>query len=107
MSKTVKEIWAARNNILNGALNSFFRKSYIESIALKRLKACDACENIDKKGTKCFVPGTQPCCALCGCKLAWKARCLSERCDIGVWEAVLTDEEELKLKDELGIKDEE
>jgi len=105
MSRSLKEIWKLRNNILDGALNSFFRKQYIEDIALTRLSICETCEYIDKKGTKCYVPGTQPCCGDCGCKLAWKTRCLSERCDHGFWEAVLTDEEELRIKHELGITD--
>ena len=44
------------------------------------------------------MPGTQPCCGECGCSLALKIRSLSSGCPISKWDAMLTDEEENKLK---------
>jgi len=49
------------------------------------------------KNATCVVPGTQPCCNLCGCSLAFKTRSLSSECPDLRWHALLTEEEEDKL----------
>ena len=49
------------------------------------------------------MPGTQPCCGLCGCSLAFKTRSLSSKCDIGKWIAEVTEEEEDVINDKLKI----
>ena len=46
------------------------------------------------KGDDCLAPGTQPCCADCGCSLAFKVRSLSSECPKGFWDAVVTEEQE-------------
>lgn len=102
MRKTLKDIWKARNNIFQGIKNDMFRKKHIEKVAKKRLLICNTCEHLDKIGDKCYVPGTQPCCGLCGCKLKWKVRCLAEACDINKWPAIITYEEESSLRDRLN-----
>lgn len=103
MARGFKEVWAARNKIFEGMKNSIFKKEHVEEIALARLAICEKCENIDREGTTCVCPGTQPCCKLCGCKLAWKARALSEGCDAELWDAILTEEEEADVNKQLGI----
>ena len=44
-----------------------------------------------------MVPGTAPCCSVCGCKLALKTRSLSSECphpDGPKWKAKMTSEQE-------------
>ena len=106
MAKGIKNVLHHRKQILEGITNSIFKKEHVEEIAEARLKICGTCEFLDKEGTKCFVPGTQPCCGVCGCKLAWKTRALSEGCDEHKWEAILTPEEEVEIRKTLGIIEE-
>lgn len=106
MAKGIKEVFKSRKQIFEGITNSLFKKEHVEEIAQQRLKICDACPHIDKEGTKCFLPGTQPCCGLCGCKLAWKTRALSEGCDDHRWEPILTPEEEVEVNQKLGFTNE-
>jgi len=88
-------IWKNRSQILEGIKNNVFKKESVEAIAAERQKACDSCDFIDREGSRCLVPGTQPCCGSCGCSLKLKLRSLSSECPEGHWEAVLTDEEDL------------
>lgn len=58
---------------------------------------CKICPYIDNNGTKCYVPGTQPCCSKCGCSLSLKLRSLASGCgdeENPKWNAILTEEEE-------------
>ena len=107
MAKKLLEIWEARKKILEGMTHSFFHMPHIEEVAEKRLAICGQCKELDKEGTKCLMPGTQPCCKICGCKLKWKVRCLSEKCDLDKWEEILTPEEEDQLRTKFNITDEE
>lgn len=46
------------------------------------------------------MPGTQPCCSICGCKLAYKTRSLSSSCphpDGPKWKATMTEQEQDEL----------
>ncbi len=64
------------------------------------MKICNACLEIDRKGENCLVSGTQPCCSICGCKLAFKTRSLASECPHpsgSKWKATMTQEEEDKL----------
>jgi hypothetical protein len=58
---------------------------------------CDGCEHLDTKGKECAVKKTQPCCAECGCSLAFKTRSLSSECPLGKWDAIATEEQEEEL----------
>lgn len=97
-------IFENRKQILEGIKNNLFKKEHVEKIAEKRLQICKTCSNYDKSGIGCLVPGTQPCCNIktggCGCSLALKTRSLSSACPLTtpLWDAVLTQEEENKLK---------
>jgi hypothetical protein len=48
-----------------------------------------------------MIPGTAPCCGLCGCKLGYKTRSMSSSCDINKWKAVMKPEQEDKLYNKL------
>lgn len=57
-------------------------------IAMKRMEICKECEHFDETGEYCLMPGTQPCCKLCGCCLEYKVHCMSVSCDINKWQSV-------------------
>lgn len=96
------QIWKMKGKILEGIKNNIFKKEHVEDIAKSRMTICSICPHLDKEGTKCVVPGTQPCCGDCGCKLSWKTRSLSSECPKGFWKAVLTEKEEEALENKLN-----
>ena len=98
MKTVLKTIWENRKGILEGIKNSVIRDEFVEDIARMRHDICDGCEHIDKKGKQCAVKGTKPCCAECGCSLAFKTRSLSSECPKGKWNAIATEEEEDELE---------
>jgi len=93
----LNKIWKNRKQIYEGIKNSVMRDSFVEEIAEKRMLLCKECSEIDLKGSKCEVPGTQPCCGNCGCSLAFKTRALSSECPIGEWSALMSEDQEDKL----------
>ena len=97
--KKKKYLNALKNidEIYDGIKNDLFKKEYVEKIAESRIKICKTCKEYDTKGSKCLVPGTQPCCTLCGCSMHWKSRSMSSECPAGKWEQLLTPLEEEKL----------
>jgi hypothetical protein len=84
----LKKIWKNRKEIYEGIKNSVIRDDYVEDIAAKRMAICTECSEIDLKGSKCEVPGSQPCCGNCGCSLSFKTRALSTECPLGEWNLV-------------------
>lgn len=103
-------IWTHRKQIFEGITNSIFKKDIVEKIAAERLLICKSCPLIDLKGDKCMVPGTQPCCSACGCKLSFKTRSLSSECanpDGPLWPSILEPEEEDKLYNDINFKPDE
>jgi hypothetical protein len=110
MKSSIKTIWKNRTQILEGIKNSVFKNEEIELIAKQRMEICESCELIDKEGSKCILVGTQPCCGACGCKLSFKTRSLSSECahpDGPRWKAVLSQEEEDKLYNEINYNPDE
>lgn len=93
----LKKIWKNRKQIYEGIKNSVMRDEFVEDVATKRILICNECVEIDLKGSKCEMPGTQPCCGNCGCSLAFKTRALSSECPIGEWPALMSEKEEDKL----------
>ena len=93
----LKKIWDNRKEIYDGIKNSVIRDDFVEDIAAKRMALCKQCPEIDLEGSKCEVPGTQPCCSNCGCSLGFKTRALSTECPIGEWKAIMTEKQEDKL----------
>lgn len=88
-------------------INLLIRKKEIEIIANQRLAKCYSCEYIDKTGDYCAVPGTKPCCSICGCSLHVMTRSLSAECsndEDKQWGAVMTQEQEDKLYEKIKYK---
>lgn len=102
MGQSLLEVWKHRGQILEGIKNSVFKNEHVEEIALKRDEICQACPMIDREGSKCVMPGTQPCCGVCGCSLQFLQRSLSSKCEMDKWSAVLSEEEADKLYEHLN-----
>lgn len=103
------ELWKKKDRIFEGIRNSIFKREDVEAIAEKRLQICrsNACSFHDPLGQSqaAVMKGVESC-ASCGCKLAWKTRALSDGCPQGLWTPVLTDTEEILLREKLGMTDE-
>lgn len=95
------KIWKNKGKILEGIKNNIFKSEHVEEIAKERMNICRSCPNIDLSGNSCLVPGTQPCCSMCGCSLSLKTRSLSSSCDNKFWTEVLSEEEEDALNKQL------
>ena len=88
-----------RKQILEGIKNKIFKKEHVEAEAARRWAICKECESLDREGSKCMAPGTQPCCGECGCSLSLKTRALSSDCPLEKWLAVMDeDTEDLLIK---------
>jgi len=110
LGENMIKIWKAKGQILEGVTNSIFKKEHVEQIAAERLQICSGCTLYTEQDSGCMVPGTGPCCNQekggCGCSLKFKTRSLSSFCphpDGPKWEAELTQEEEDKLNQTLGL----
>jgi len=109
LKANIFKIWKTKGQILEGIANSIFKKEDVEEVAQYRMHICKKCALYDVKGEGCLVPGTAPCCnekkGGCGCSLGLKTRSLSSACPLTIpkWHAVLTEEEEDKLNQKLGI----
>tara|TARA_Y100001938_G_C8085254_1_gene431555 strand:- start:996 stop:1337 length:342 start_codon:yes stop_codon:yes gene_type:complete len=93
------------DQVYEGVKNNIWRKDYVEVIATDRWRICLKCDKFDKNGQHCAAPGTQPCCADCGCSLALKLRALSSDCPLKKWDAIMKPEEEQKLNQMLKDKE--
>jgi hypothetical protein len=93
----LKKIWENRKAIYEGIKNSIIRDEFVEDVAKKRMAICIECPEIDLDGSKCEMPGTQPCCGNCGCSLGFKTRALSAECPLEEWPALMTEKEEDQL----------
>ena len=110
MANSLIKIWKNKGKIFEGVKNSVFKKEHIEEIARERLKICEDCVHMDTEGSKCEVPGTQPCCGKCGCSLKFKVRSLASGCgdeDYPRWNPVLSEDEETELKDSIDYQEPE
>jgi len=98
-----KYIGAFKNSskILEGIKNNIFKSEHVEAEAALRIDVCNKCNFLDTSGSKCLVPGTQPCCGSCGCSLTLKTRSLSSECPEGKWPALMTEDEEDLLNQQL------
>lgn len=88
-------------------MNNIFKKEDVEEIAEYRMGICKFCDLYTENDEGCMVVGTAPCCneklGGCGCSLAFKTRSLSSDCPKGHWKAILSQEEEDKLNEKLGL----
>jgi len=103
---TLLEIWKHKGQILEGIKNSVFKKEHVEEVAAARNVICQSCDLIDRTGDECVMPGTQPCCSVCGCSLQFLQRSLSSKCEAGKWDAILSDDEEDLLNEHLNPEQE-
>ena len=102
--RKLNKLWINGKAILEGAHNAIFKSEHVEEIAAERKAICDTWPDLDLKGSACLVPGTQPCCAKCGCSLHLKLRSLSSACgdeENPRWHALLSQEEEDALTNEI------
>ena len=88
------------DKIMEGVKNNVIKKEHVEEIADIRWLDCSTCEHLDNEGSTCVIPGTKPCCGKCGCSMGLKIRSLSSSCPIGKWKAIVSREQEQKLKKE-------
>lgn len=95
------EIFKNREKIWEGLRNRIFKDEHVEAIYLERRAICDGCDNKDIEGSKCAVPGTKPCCSLCGCSLSLKLRSLSSECPDKKWLAVADKQEEEMIRQQI------
>lgn len=77
---TLLKIWNSKGLIWEGFINKIFKRDKIELVYKKRLKHCLNCPSMDTFGEHCAMPGTNPCCAECGCSLSLKLRSLDSEC---------------------------
>jgi hypothetical protein len=91
-----------RKQILEGLKNQIFKKEHVEAEAARRWAICKECPSLDTQGSKCMAPGTQPCCSECGCSLSLKTRSLSSSCPLEKWLAVMDEDTEEKLREQLN-----
>jgi len=106
LRKLIK-VFSNIKEITEGIKNNIFKSEDVEAVAKLRWHNCKICKHIDQIGDSCDAPGTQPCCAECGCSLQWKLRSLSSKCPIDRWDALMPEELEEELKEKMGYEDAE
>ena len=82
------------DKVYEGVKNSIWKDEYVEDIANDRYGTCAKCAMFDPKGLHCAMPKSQPCCASCGCSLAFKVRSLSSGCPLGHWKPIMNEQDE-------------
>tara|TARA_R100000742_G_C4273376_1_gene92906 strand:+ start:717 stop:1055 length:339 start_codon:yes stop_codon:yes gene_type:complete len=92
--KKYLDVFKNVDKIAEGIKNNVFRREHVEAIATDRFQHCIKCGLFDAEGKSCVAPGTQPCCADCGCSLAFKVRSMASECPKGYWDAVVSEEQE-------------
>ena len=93
------------DKITEGIKNNIFKKEHIEAVATDRFQICIKCSLFDAKGDDCLAPGTQPCCSDCGCSLTFKVRSLSSECPKGYWDALVTEDQEDLITNQINEND--
>ena len=93
------------DQIAEGIKNKIFKKEHVEAVAHLRWQQCKTCEKLDKEGSECVAPGTQPCCGECGCSLSLKLRALSTECPLEKWSALMEEELEDELIEQIKNKE--
>ena len=104
MASKIKQLLGAFKNldqIAEGLSNNVFKKEHVEAVATDRFQVCVSCSLFDAFGKDCLAPGTQPCCADCGCILAFKVRSLSSEYPKGFWKAYVDEETEIKINQQI------
>lgn len=97
MKITLKEIFKNRKQIVEGITNSIIKNKFVEDVSKLRIEICNTCNEKDVIGNECVLPGTQPCCKLCGCSLTFKTRSLSTTCPAKKWGSIVSEKKENQL----------
>jgi hypothetical protein len=97
MKTSLKEIWKNRKQIIEGITNSIVKDEFVEHVSELRMEICNVCPDKDIEGKECVMPGTQPCCSLCGCSLSFKTRSLSTSCPAKKWASIVSEKKEDQL----------
>jgi hypothetical protein len=89
-------IWKEKGKILEGIANYVFKREDVEDVVNTRWQICLECEHLDHTGKGCVIPGTQPCCKLCGCSMKFKLRSMASECADNPprWIALMDEKEE-------------
>lgn len=110
--KDLQEAWKNRGQIATGIWNRYLNKEATEQMYQERLAICTGkatgipCENYTENSDGCWDKMlTPPCCnknvSGCGCKLEYSLRVHSKPCPIGKFPAVLSEEDQKLLDDQL------
>jgi len=97
MKTSLKEIWKNRKQIVEGITNSVVKNEFVEHVSKLRMEICNTCDAKDNVGKECVIPGSQPCCTMCGCSLAFKTRSLSTSCPGKKWGSIVSEKKEDEL----------
>lgn len=97
MKTSLKEIWKNRKQIIEGITNTVIKDQFVEHVSQLRMEICNTCPDKDIEGEECVMPGTQPCCSLCGCSLSFKTRALSTACPAKKWASIVSEKKEDEL----------
>lgn len=98
MKNSLKEIWKNRKQIVEGITNSVVKNEFVEHVSKLRMEICNECPDKDIEGKECVLPGTQPCCSICGCSLTFKTRALSTSCPAKKWGSIVSEKKEDELE---------
>ena len=93
----LKKIWNNKSQIVEGFKNSIIKDEFVENVSELRMEICNTCPDKDIEGKECVMPGTQPCCSLCGCSLSFKTRALSTACPAKKWASIISEKKEDQL----------
>jgi len=87
--------------IIEGWRNRLFPKEELKDIIAQtteeRMKICDNCPKHSKFHSTPLRPDAH--CTECECTLLAKLACLSCRCPLGKWEAIITEQEQNKINE--------
>jgi hypothetical protein len=86
----IKKWMIKLKHIINGYFNLLLQILNIEpkeikDLSQKRMEICEKCELIDRVGSKCSLPGSQPCCGSCGCSLKAATKSKDYSCPEKKW----------------------
>ncbi len=91
---------------MEGLKNNLFKQEHVEEVYEERLEICKKCPFYDPEGkSKGAVVKGSPSCSSCGCPMATKLRALSTNCPEGLWSAVMDEDLEDKVKDQIDKDD--
>ena len=80
-------------------------KDLIAKVSSERMEICEGCVfHSEVRKTKMVYKSVRPDvhCASCGCTLSAKTACLSCSCPLNKWEAVLNEEQQEHIENEIN-----